>query len=107
MASFPKGRQYARRRRPGKPAGSRGGAARARRGGGVVTVSSRGKPKHNRDSNEGHTRDHTDGRENRRGSGRARRYVAVRGSPKYLATYECDRVGDLAAPGYLAVLAHQ
>ena len=38
---------------------------------------------------------------------RGRRYVAVRGSPKYLATYECNTVGDLATPGYLALLANQ
>jgi hypothetical protein len=38
---------------------------------------------------------------------RARRYVAVKASPKYLATYECDTVEDLATPGYLALLADQ
>src|SRR5260370_32685698 len=42
-----------------------------------------------------------------RGFQRARRWVAVKGSPKYLATYECDRVGDLATPHYLGVLANQ
>jgi hypothetical protein len=33
--------------------------------------------------------------------------MAVRGSPKYLATYECDSVADLATPGYLHLLANQ
>jgi hypothetical protein len=31
----------------------------------------------------------------------------VRGSPKYLATYECNSVEDLATPGYLQLLANQ
>jgi hypothetical protein len=37
----------------------------------------------------------------------ARRYVAVRATPKYLATYECDTVDDLATPAYLDRLANQ
>lgn len=60
-----------------------------------------------RDFNEWYNREHIDERVNLPGFHRARRYVAVRGTPKYLATYECDRVGDLATPGYLQLLANQ
>jgi hypothetical protein len=60
-----------------------------------------------RDFNEWYNREHIDERINLPGFRRARRYVAVRGSPKYLATYECDSVEDLAAPGYLQRLANQ
>jgi hypothetical protein len=60
-----------------------------------------------RDFNEWYNREHIDERINLPGFQRARRYVAVRGSPKYLATYECDGVEDLAAPGYLRLLASQ
>jgi hypothetical protein len=60
-----------------------------------------------RDFNEWYNREHIDERVNLPGFRRARRYTAVRGTPKYLATYECDTVSDLAAPGYLALLANQ
>ena len=60
-----------------------------------------------RDFNEWYNREHIDERVNLPGFHRARRYVAVRGTPKYLATYECDSVGDLATPGYLHLLANQ
>jgi hypothetical protein len=59
------------------------------------------------DFNEWYNREHIDERVNLPGFHRARRYVAERGSPKYLATYECNRVQDLAAPGYLKLLANQ
>jgi hypothetical protein len=59
------------------------------------------------DFNEWYNREHIDERVNLPGFHRARRYVAVRGEPKYLATYECDSVADLATPGYLALLANQ
>ena len=62
---------------------------------------------HERDFNEWYNREHIDERLNLPGFQRARRWVAVNGSPKYLATYECDRVGDLATPHYLALLANQ
>jgi hypothetical protein len=65
------------------------------------------KPPHERDFNEWYNREHIDERVNLPGFHRARRYVAVRASPKYLATYECDSVHDLARPGYLALLANQ
>ncbi|HTE79064.1 MAG TPA: hypothetical protein VK634_00055 [Reyranella sp.] len=65
------------------------------------------KPPHERDFNEWYNREHIDERVNLPGFHRARRYVAVRASPKYLATYECDTVADLATPGYLALLANQ
>jgi hypothetical protein len=65
------------------------------------------KPRHERDFNEWYNREHIDERVNLPGFHRARRYVAVRASPKYLATYECDTVNDLATPGYLALLADQ
>ena len=60
-----------------------------------------------RDFNEWYNREHIDERVGLPGFRRGRRYVAVRGSPKYLATYECDKVEDLATPGYLALLADQ
>lgn len=60
-----------------------------------------------RDFNEWYNREHIDERVNLPGFHRARRYVAVRASPKYLATYECDSAADLATPGYLQLLANQ
>lgn len=60
-----------------------------------------------RDFNEWYNREHIDERINLPGFHRARRYVAVRASPKYLATYECDSAADLATPGYLSLLANQ
>jgi hypothetical protein len=58
------------------------------------------------DLNEWYNREHIDERIGLPGFHRARRYVAVRGSPKYLATYECDSVADLATPDYLHMLAN-
>ena len=60
-----------------------------------------------RDYNEWYNREHIDERVNLPGFHRARRYVAVRATPKYLATYECDTVDDLATPAYLDRLANQ
>jgi hypothetical protein len=79
----------------------------ALRGKGMLITLTEVKPRHERDFNEWYNREHIDERVNLPGFHRARRYVALRGSPKYLATYECDRVGDLATPGYLALLANQ
>ncbi|MBS0541304.1 MAG: hypothetical protein JSR47_21245 [Proteobacteria bacterium] len=63
------------------------------------------------DFNEWYNREHIDERVNLPGFHRARRYVAVEGTPakvpKYFATYECDHVSDLATPGYLHLLANQ
>jgi hypothetical protein len=65
-----------------------------------------------RDFNEWYNREHIDERVALPGFVRARRYVAVSEKmqghePKYFATYECSRVGDLATPGYLRLLAKQ
>ncbi len=60
-----------------------------------------------RDFNEWYNREHIDERVNLPGFHRARRYVAVRASPKYLATYECDSVAELATPDYLKLLENQ
>ena len=60
-----------------------------------------------RDYNEWYNREHIDERVNLPGFHRARRYVAVRATPKYLATYECYTVADLGTPGYLHTLANQ
>src|SRR5258708_7028749 len=79
----------------------------ALRGKGMLIVMNQVKARDERDFNEWYNREHIDERVNLPGFRRARRYVAVRGSPKYLATYECDRVGNLATPGYLALLANQ
>jgi len=76
-------------------------------GKGLLIVYNEVKPPHERDFNEWYNREHIDERVNLPGFHRARRYVAVRASPKYLATYECDTVADLATPGYLALLANQ
>jgi len=77
------------------------------RGKGMLIVYNEVKPPDERDFNEWYNREHIDERVNLPGFHRARRYVAVRASPKYLATYECDTVDDLATPGYLALLANQ
>ena len=76
-------------------------------GKGMLLVFNEVKPRHERDFNEWYNREHIDERVNLPGFHRARRYVAVKASPKYLATYECDTVADLARPGYLALLADQ
>lgn len=76
-------------------------------GRGMLIVFSEVKARDERDFNEWYNREHIDERINLPGFHRARRYVAVRGSPKYLATYECDSVEDLATPGYLQLLANQ
>lgn len=76
-------------------------------GKGMLIVFSEVKARDERNFNEWYNREHIDERINLPGFHRARRYVAVRGSPKYLATYECDSVGDLATPGYLQLLANQ
>lgn len=76
-------------------------------GKGMLIVFNEVKPRHERDFNEWYNREHIDERVNLPGFHRARRYVAVAASPKYLATYECDVVQDLAAPGYLKLLANQ
>lgn len=79
----------------------------ALRGKGMLVVFTEVKPRDERDFNEWYNREHIDERVNLPGFNRARRYVALRGSPKYLAAYECDSVNDLATPGYLALLANQ
>ena len=76
-------------------------------GKGMLIVFTEVKARDERDLNEWYNREHIDERINLPGFHRARRYVAVRGSPKYLATYECDTVDDLATPGYLHLLANQ
>jgi len=59
------------------------------------------------DFNEWYNREHIDERINLPGFRRARRYVAVKGDPKYFATYECGSVDDLADPRYLKRLVDQ
>ncbi len=76
-------------------------------GKGMLIVFTEVKARDERDLNEWYNREHIDERVNLPGFHRARRYAAVRGSPKYLATYECDTVGDLATPSYLHLLANQ
>ncbi len=73
----------------------------------MLVVYAETKPSHERDLNEWYNREHIDERISLPGFHRARRYVALKGTPKYLATYECDSVGDLATPAYLARLAQQ
>lgn len=76
-------------------------------GKGMLITFTEVKARDERDFNEWYNREHIDERINLPGFHRARRYIAVRGSPKYLATYECDSVDDLATPGYLHLLANQ
>ena len=71
-------------------------------GKGMLIVFNEVKARDERDFNEWYNREHIDERVNLPGFHRGRRYVAVRGSPKYLATYECDTVerpGDAGLPG--------
>ncbi len=60
-----------------------------------------------REYNEWYNREHIDDRVNLPGFHRGRRYVAVRGTPRYLAAYECDTVAILGTPNYLQTLDHQ
>jgi len=76
-------------------------------GKGMLLVLNEVKRRDEPDFTEWYNREHIDERIALPGFKRARRYVAVRGSPKFLATYECSKVGDLATPGYLALLANQ
>ncbi len=76
-------------------------------GKGMLVVFTESKASHERELNEWYNREHIDERINLPGFHRARRYVAVKGAPKYLATYECDSVRDLATPAYLAKLSQQ
>lgn len=83
----------------------------ALRGKGMLITLTEVKSRDEADFNEWYNREHIDERVNLPGFHRARRYVAVKGAtsklPKYLATYECDQVSDLATPGYLHLLANQ
>ena len=78
----------------------------ALRGKGMLVVYCEVKSRDERDLNEWYNREHIDERLDAPGLNRARRYVALSGSPKYLATYECDHVSDLAANGYLKYVAN-
>lgn len=64
---------------------------------------------HEQDFNEWYNREHIDERTQLPGFLRSRRYLACEGTvtPKYMAWYETREVSDLAAPGYLALLADQ
>lgn len=66
-------------------------------------------PEHEQDFNEWYNREHVDERTQLPGFVRSRRYVACEGttSPKYVAWYETGTVADLAAPGYMELLADQ
>jgi hypothetical protein len=77
------------------------------RGHGMLITLTEVRAKDEPDYNEWYNREHIDERVDMPGFRRARRYVATRGDPKYLATYECARVMDLADPRYLARLANQ
>jgi hypothetical protein len=86
--------------------GDGGGTVMALFGKGMLITFTEVKARDERDFNEWYNREHIDERINLPGFHRARRYVAVRASPKYLATYECDSVDDLATPIYLDRLAN-
>ena len=76
-------------------------------GKGMLVVFNEVKKRDEADFTEWYNREHIDERIELPGFRRARRYVAVKAKPKFLATYECSKVGDLATPGYLALLANQ
>ena len=75
------------------------------RGKGMLAVFCETEKRHEADLNEWYNREHIAERIAVRGMHRARRYVAIDATPKYLATYECGKVGDLASPAYLRLLA--
>jgi hypothetical protein len=77
------------------------------RGKGMLIVLNEVRARDERDFNEWYNREHIDERVNLPGFRRARRYVGSDADPKYLATYECADVRDLATPGYLKLLANQ
>jgi hypothetical protein len=77
------------------------------RGKGMLVVFTSVQSRHESDFNEWYNREHIDERVNLTGFRRARRSVAVKGDPKYFATYECGTVANLARPGYLKLLANQ
>jgi hypothetical protein len=81
----------------------------ALRGKGMLVVLNDVRQRDLRDFNEWYNREHIDERINLPGFHRARRYVGTgnRTDPRYLATYECDTVSDLATPRYLGRLANQ
>ena len=62
----------------------------ALRGKGMLIVYTDIAARDERDFNEWYNREHIDERVNLPGFNRGRRYVSVKGSPKYLATYECE-----------------
>ncbi len=82
-------------------------AGKALRGKGMLITVTDVRDRDERDFNEWYNREHIDERVNLPGFRRARRYKAVEGKPRYFATYECSKVGDLATPGYLRLLANQ
>jgi hypothetical protein len=77
------------------------------RGRGMLITLTEVAAKDETDYNEWYNREHIDERVDMQGFRRSRRYVATKGDPKYLATYECSKVTDLALPSYLARLANQ
>lgn len=79
----------------------------ALRGKGMLVTFTEVRAAEERDFNEWYNREHIDERINLPGFRRARRYVAVKGDPKYFATYECGTVDDLADKRYLKRLADQ
>ncbi|HJQ56247.1 MAG TPA: hypothetical protein VJ890_05040 [Vineibacter sp.] len=81
----------------------------ALRGKGMLIVLNEVRSRDAADFNEWYNREHIDERVNLPGFYRARRYVAADSvtDPRYLATYECKTVSDLATPRYMKLLANQ
>lgn len=80
----------------------------ALRGKGMLVTSSDVAAADEADFNEWYNREHIDERVALPGFRRARRYLAVEPTPfRYVGLYECTRVGDLANPDYLRLLANQ
>ncbi|MBI4589210.1 MAG: hypothetical protein HY725_10255 [Candidatus Rokubacteria bacterium] len=73
-------------------------------GGGILAVWNDIAPGGDAEFNHWHTREHVPERVGVGGFLRGRRYVALRGSPKYFTLYETETVETLASPAYLARL---
>jgi hypothetical protein len=90
-------------RRDERPAASAGGLA----GAALLVVSTDVAPEDEADFNDWYNREHIDDLLRLPGFRRARRYGSAGAPPRFLAVYEVEEIGALAAPVYLDLLADQ
>jgi hypothetical protein len=90
-------------RRDEKPTTGDGGLA----GGALLVVSTDVAPEDEADFNDWYNREHIDDLLRLPGFRRARRYGSAGAPPRFLAIYEVEEIGTLAAPVYLDLLADQ